>query len=330
MKCRILLLISVPMLFIQGLSYAQESSNVPSQIGGFRHNDNTSEKDLETKIFFLEFTQAHEMLNILSTVSQKARIAVAESTNALLITAPSAELETMRAVIAALDVSKRSRIQSQPLMCRVYMIEHLSRSQSWKTFNLDLMIYDEISASQILDSFKVDQLQIERFTKNNSEGNTLFRFQGQAAPDVDIEKLAKTMIPECEIRSFNCNNKTSLNPTVTFATLPESLQNHINRLLGKDTEIAGYWFGNLSVPGEIRAPIGPWTLEFEMNPLGTDGLIGLDLSVEEVRGDEVWTIIRNSMQTRIGHPVIIGYTREKDGISTTGALVVIPEPMPKL
>lgn len=345
MKCRLLLIMLLCLVSIQSLTFAQYGSTEADRertagrgggdVYGGRGGRNiaTSDQSMESQLFALKHIQPDDMEDILSTVTDRARFAVVENSNSLLITAPAAELEKMSALIEELDVSKASTIHSLPIMCRVYMIEHLSRNQSWQSFSITLTVQDLISSSQIMTSLDPNRLHIKDFTqKNTFMGAKPVRrvnIRGQALSCQAVEQITQ-IIPNSRIDNLNWEDNSPPTPIAQVAPLPESLQSHIERFLGEDTKIAGYWFGNLSIPGEIRAPIEPWTLEFEMEPLGTDGLIGLSLSVEEVRGDEVWTIIRNNMQTKIGHPVIVGYTRDKDGSATTGALVVIPEPMPDL
>ena len=330
MKCRLLLLMSLSVVLIQGLTPAQTPGEEDQYGKEIRDRQTLLDRPLETKIFFLECTQADDMQAIISTISQEARIAVAESSNALLITAPPDELETMKAAIAALDAPERSKVKSQPIMCRVYMIEMPSINQGWKSFRINLTGKTPIASSQILKNIDSTQLHIKEYSQRQVSAEKWgFNIFGQAGSCEVVENLTK-IIPDSTIDQLKWEDDTIPTPIVRVSPLPDSLQKHIERFLGKGTGIAGYWFGNLSVPGRVAAPIGPWSLEFEMEPLGTEGLMGINLSVEEIRGDQTRGIIRNSMQTMIGHPVIIGYTRNKDGMPMTGALVVIPEPMPDL
>ncbi len=339
MKCRILLLMSLFVTLIQGLAPAQTPDQEDQYGKAIRDRQTLLDHPLETKIFFLECTQADDMQAIVSTISQKARIAVAESSNALLITAPPDELETIRAAICALDAPEISKVKkSQPIMCRVYMIERLSTNQSWQSFSISLAVDDYASFNQIINNINTSRLYIKDFSQNNflsgDKPYCSITIHGQALSSADVDQLTQ-MIPNSRIDKINWKDNSNPTSMAQVAPLPDSLQKHIERFLGKDTEIAAYWFGNLSIPGEVQAPIGPWGLELTMENLGAEGLIELNLGVTEVRVTDrgeniIWSVIHNSMQTKIGHPVIIGYTRDKDESPTTGALVVIPEPMPDL
>jgi hypothetical protein len=151
--------------------------------------------------------------------------------------------------------------------------------------------------------------------------------RGRAASNEAIQGLMQE-ISDCQIVELEWDDNTSIMPTTRVPPVPESLGKHVEKFLGKEVGIVGYWFGSLSVPGSVRAPIGPWIFSFEVDESERDGELKLDLAVEEERKDgEIWEIISNSIHGKIGRPVIIGYNRDNRGVRTMGALVVIPEPL---
>lgn len=47
--------------------------------------------------------------------------------------------------------------------------------------------------------------------------------------------------------------------------IPESLKPTLDRLIGPQYHLAGYWFGNAGLPGVTIAPIGGWNLSLELD-----------------------------------------------------------------
>jgi hypothetical protein len=96
----------------------------------------------------------------------------------------------------------------------------------------------------------------------------------------------------------------------------------------------GYWFGNSLVPGEVQAPIGPWTLNLQFDT-ESDRMLELGIEVElprEIHNFETRLgrqqndeILSNTIRAKIGKPIIIGYNRESYGTRKMGAMVILPE-----
>ncbi len=119
-----------------------------------------------------------------------------------------------------------------------------------------------------------------------------------------------------------------------YGHLPGDMQNHIGKFLGDDIRTVGYWFGNLSVPGTIEAPIGPWRLNMSLDA-ESDRMLELSVDVETVGeieqiGEETWRqqndeILSNTIRAKIGKPIIIGYNRESYGTRKMGAMLIVPK-----
>jgi len=120
---------------------------------------------------------------------------------------------------------------------------------------------------------------------------------------------------------------TAAVPVAQLSQLPESLQQHIHKFLGEEVQTVGYWFGNASFPGGVTAPIGPWSLELKTEPArGTGFRAEIQVSQPpELIADVSRVVLSNSLEDKIGKPIIIGYNRESYGTRTMGALVIILE-----
>ena len=105
------------------------------------------------------------------------------------------------------------------------------------------------------------------------------------------------------------------------------MRQHIRKFLGADVQTAGYWFGNLSAPGEVAAPIGLWRLQLETSLIQQAGLLlEIDVTQEpQYTLDSETTVLSNSVQAKVGKPIIIGYNRDSYGTRTTGAMVILLE-----
>jgi hypothetical protein len=112
------------------------------------------------------------------------------------------------------------------------------------------------------------------------------------------------------------------------------VQKYIKKFLGEDIETVGYWFGSSSVPGEVRASIGPWMLHLELEAESDRELeLRVEVEVPEKNYDferrlgreSSDEILSNTIRAKVGRPVIIGYNRESYGARKMGAMVIIPE-----
>jgi hypothetical protein len=172
-------------------------------------------------------------------------------------------------------------------------------------------------------------VQIESFHQAaRGDERWQFAIAGRAASYEPIERLTKS-ISDCQITELEWEDDTPVMPTTRVPPLPTSLQEHVRKFLGEGTGIVGYWFGNLSVPGTVRAPIGPWVFDMSVDRSTQESQVELEITVvRETPGDpdQTWAILSNSIRGKIGQPVIIGYNRDNRGVQTMGALVIVPEP----
>ena len=118
-----------------------------------------------------------------------------------------------------------------------------------------------------------------------------------------------------------------LSPPPSSPRLPPQLQEHIHKFLGATVQTVGYWFGNLSAPGETKAPIGPWQFNMKVESgQGND----VSLEVQVVRESPVpfvneTQLLANTIQGKVGRPIIIGYNRDSYGTRVMGAMVILME-----
>jgi len=114
------------------------------------------------------------------------------------------------------------------------------------------------------------------------------------------------MVPPGGIADMKFDEQASdlVVPTAQISQLPEQLRQHIHKFLGADVQTVGYWFGSMSSPGEIKAPIGPWSIQLEVKPTQTTAL-SIEVGVDEWEGDNAFGILRNSIQGKVGKPIII-------------------------
>lgn len=327
MKTSVLLVVATLVFSIAGPAHARAGggSRRPIEItaqGAARPAETTV-----TKVFVLRHYPVRELAQIVDMVARDSRFAIDEVSNRLIVTGPSNELDEVATLIQALDVPKVQAAESQPMMCRAYMIELASPSLALRPFHIEATGSDLLPPEQVLMISDGDQLKTERFYQDSPEDTVdwVFDIEGRAASSEVIERLV-AQIPDCQIMQLEWSEHTPVMPTTKVPPLPDSLQKHINRFLGPGAGIVGYWFGSMSVPGTVRAPIGPdWTFSFEVQPSGQEGQLMLDLAVTETRDNDMWEIIGNRIQGKVGRPVIVGYNRDSHGVQTTGALVVIPE-----
>ncbi len=318
MNKRMLTVLSVAILAIPGSLWSQD-------------NAKEDQNGAEVRIIMLKHLPARDASVILETLcaGDDTRIIVDESANRLILRATEKRMSQLVALIGELDVETgiSSSPQSEPLLCRVYMVELPPKHSDLDSFSIVLAAPLEADLWSLLKAGEGQEFQIERFSSHAvpSEARQKIEIQGRAASN-EIVKEAIARVPEAQIVDMKWAGRASSEtaPAAQVSQLPEQLRQHIQKLLGADVQTVGYWFGGMSSPGEIRAPIGPWSIELKVQPTQTIAL-AIEVGVTEWRNDSNWSILENSIQGKAGRPIIIGYNRELNGTRTMGAMVILLE-----
>ncbi len=292
--------------------------------------DRDTESAKEMRIFALEYRQADMLARIIDAIvpAHEATIAVDTGSQSLIVMADSDRLQQIERVIRELDIPSDGGLDAQQMMYRVYMLELPPKHFGFRPFSIMMMGSAPLPPDRVLTAGNGNDVQIESFEQiARGEERWQFAIRGRAASYEPIDRLAND-IEDCEIMELEWEDDTPIMPTTRVPPLPKSLQAHIRKFLGEETGIVGYWFGNLSVPGEVQAPIGPWGFEMSVERSTQEDDVELEISVtRELPGDpgQTWQILSNSIRGKIDRPVIIGYNRDNRGVQTMGALVVVPE-----
>jgi hypothetical protein len=263
--------------------------------------------------------------------------------NRLIVNATEEQMKGILRLADEMDVpnSETSTPQDiQNLVYRIYMFEIASRDEGMKPFSMILQVPPEASTTQLVDAARDDELQISGFClsdERDSDGKAEILIHGKTASSADLKRMVVDDIPESRIKELKWDDAETFTNEIAAAQymqLPEQMQKHIAKFLGEDIRTVGYWFGNSSVPGEVEAPIGPWTLTLQLNH-ESDQMLELNVNVEiageihrfdsrlgRERNNEV---LSNTIRAKIGKPIIIGYNRESYGTRKMGAMVIVPE-----
>jgi hypothetical protein len=305
-----------------------------------RHADELARADeRQVTIIAVKHYPVRELAALLQTISSgdRDRITVLpdENMNRLVVRATKQRLEEIRRLIAELDVEALAAPSRAPLMCRVYMLEIPPKDPSAKAFSLRLERSSQLPSGELLEALKDQELQVgavsqdRRGGRDNSweiliEGRTTSR---------EVLKRVVEKIPAAQVKELVWNDEgfTATVPAAQVTRLPSQLQEHLRKFLGEEVQTVGYWFGSLSSPGEVRAPIGPWTFELkarsERRPdQGSDLTLEIEVNHEPPLSHTGPTrILSNSVQGKIGKPILIGYNRDSYGTRIMGAMVILPE-----
>jgi hypothetical protein len=331
MRTCTLFVVSMAILSIPCVSLSMQQSPAPSAAQAA-----PSQSEMEVKIFRVQYHSARELADIIRDVCKTDEVTVTpdESTSSLVVRAPQARMEEITQLISALDVTNVRETQAENLMYRVYMLEVPSKDQNFKAFSLILERPSQLPSTDLLDAFKGPDLQIGTFVQSNEwSGNDKWQLviQGRAASDDAIKQLI-AKIPDSQVKEIKWDDETFMAgiTAAQVSRMPTPLQEYVRKFLGDEVQTVGYWFGSLSAPGDIKAPIGLWTLELKAEPAQR-----ADLTLEIRLNQEApvpfipsTAILSNSVQAKIGKPIIIGYNRQAYGVRKMGALVVLPEAEP--
>jgi hypothetical protein len=248
-------------------------------------------------------------------------------------------MNDVAALIEKLDVADSELKGSQTLenlVYRVFMLEIPSKDQGLKPFSMILQASAQVTSATLLNVAAKEKIEVSDYAiideRDNEQVDILL--QGMAPSNESIQKIAELTGIQIKELKWDDEMFTRNIGAAHYSQLPAQMQKHIQKFLGEEIETVGYWFGSSSVPGQIEAPIGPWMLHLEINP-ESDRALELRVEVrvpEEMshfdrqlgreRSDE---ILSNTIQARVGKPIIVGYNRPSYGTRKMGAMVILPE-----
>jgi hypothetical protein len=304
---------------------------------GVRSTPADANTPTQLRIFKLRHAQAVPLAALISDVL-RIQVRAGDHGYRLIVNATEEQIQSIEALVQEMDVpdpepSKPQDIQD--FVYRIYMFEIPSGDQGMKSFSMILRTSTHVSSQELLDAAADKDLQISEFLQSNDFDKVEIVIQGKAASNESLKRLVEKF-PESHIMELKWDDETFTNniAAAQYTRLSEQMQKHIRKFLGDDIRTVGYWFGNLSVPGEIEAPIGPWILNLRLDT-GSDRMLELNVDVEvpgemhrfdrrlgRQRNDE---ILSNTIRAKISKPIIIGYNRESYGTRKMGAMVIIPE-----
>ncbi|UCG56246.1 MAG: hypothetical protein JSU70_15425 [Phycisphaerales bacterium] len=294
----------------------------------------------EVRIIELKYAEAHSLANLIDSLFG-VKVYFDAPSNRLIVNATKEQIEGVMSVIDEMDVpivEASTARDIQNLVYRVYMFETPSGDQDMKPFSMSLDTTEQVPPQQLLDAVAEKDVEISEFRQIDKGSRSDVLIQGRAASYEAlrrmVEKLPESNIDELTWGDDDAETFADRIAAAQYTQLPETMQKHIGKFLGDDIRTVGYWFGNLSAPGEVEAPIGPWTLTLRLDT-EADRMLELRVDVEVPgemrdfdkrlglqRNDE---ILSNAISVKIGKPIIIGYNRQSYGTRKMGAMVIVPE-----
>ena len=281
--------------------------------------------NLITSVFRIEAHQDYRLNRVIVNVTQE-------------------QMESIESLIQAMDVGDSEASTSrdiQNFVYRIYMFEIASGDQGMKPFSMILRTTTHVSSQELLDAAADKDLQISEFLQSNdfTKPQVEILIQGKAASNESLTHMVEKF-PDSHIIELKWDDDETFTNNIAaaqYTQLPVQMQKHIRKLLGDGIRTVGYWFGNLSVPGEVQAPIGPWTLTLTLDTK-SDHMLELSVEVEmpgethnfdrRIGRKRVNEILSNTIRAKIGKPIIIGYNRDSYGTRKMGAMVIVPEADP--
>ncbi len=328
MKTQALLIAGLGVLLASGVSLSQEQvSEKPKDVEPIPSADGTV-----TRIVTIKHCPVDDIQDLLMALARPGEeILMDERSNRLILRAPQEHMKEMLSLIEQLDVPDIGAPQTQPLTYRVYMLEIPSTGRDLKPFSIVLERPSQWSSPELLDAVQDEQLQIGALHQSDEWAGPdkwQLAIQGRAASHEAVKRMVEK-VPESNLVRLEWDEETFTAdvPAAQISRLPAPLQEHLRKFLGEQIQSVGYWFGSLLLPGEVKAPIGPWTLELKAEAGGANDLrLEVDVTWQSpVPFVPPTRILSNSVQGKIGRPIIIGYNRQSYGTRKMGAMVILPE-----
>jgi len=299
----------------------------------------SSSGEMVTKIFMLKHSPAEKLAEIIRNIFNLDAVYADGRSNQLILTATKEQMNDVQALIEKLDVEDSQSATGpaiENIMYRVYMVEIPSKDKDMKPFSMILQASAQVTSATLLNVAAKEKIEVSDYAiideRDNEQVDILL--QGMAPSNESIQKIAELTGIQIKELKWDDEMFTRNIGAAHYSQLPAQMQKHIQKFLGEDIETVGYWFGSSSVPGQVEAPIGPWTLRLEISP-ESDRALELRVEVRvpgemsrfdrrlgRERSDE---ILSNTIQARVGKPIIVGYNRPSYGARKMGAMVILPE-----
>jgi hypothetical protein len=351
MNVRTLSIISLAILSFSSISLAQQEAtnqpavvpaapdqaSTPSRVIGGRRGGGrgdvfgiarpSPQDETVNRVVVLRYAQANALARILASISPNVGIVPDDRTNQLILAGSSERIEQVIQLVQNLDMPHRPASPvSRSMMCRVYMVEVPPEESRLRPFSMTFTLSrPELLARCGLTEFKGVQIDAVKIDDSNA-----VTISGRAASNTTLLDMVNE-IPESSLRRLDWDPHGQEDAPLALATtqappLGGPLAENVRSLLGGKTQTVGYWFGNISVPGTISVPIGPWRLIWNAavdQENETRVSIGVDGEPMPGRSNR---ILENAIRTDLGKSIIIGYNRESGGSRITGAMVILLEP----
>ena len=309
------------------------------------------DQEMVTEVVAVKYYPVEDLKSTISDIFGNDRVATDQRTNSLIINAAKDQMQSILNLIQQLDVEGTSSQVTQNVFYRIYMLEIPSPNQQLKPFSLVIKAPSKNITGDFLKQFSDDRLNLSDFYQlrdrfryrreepvseniSDIEQMNAWMIQGRAESNAILAELidegANAQL--VDLKWDEAETFTNQIAAAQFSRLPENLQKHIQNFLGDSIHTVGYWFGNSSIPGEISAPIGLWNFKWESRldrGSGYSFRINIEVrdesSSDERRPDRDQEIINNTVDGKIGAPIIICYNRLSYGTRKLGALVILPD-----
>lgn len=306
--------------------------------------------DLVTKIIQVQHYPIDDLETTIRDIFDIENIHKDRHSNRLILQTAKDRVDDIIKLIEQLDVADAASTAIQSLVCRIYMFEPvLLQDQNLKPFGLILTSNSKSAATDLLKTLSSDRVRIseliqsdesiQTFQENDTKPVTAILIKGKTESNATLVDMIEK-IPDSQIIKLEWDDAETFTENIEVAHLSnvsESLQKHVKTLLGDNIQAVGYWFGTLSLPGEIESPIGPWKLKLRLSSESDPKQdLQIDVDVESDSAiryqdyyfdhDQSDAILSNTIKSKIGKPIIICYNRKSYGMRTMGALVLVLEP----
>jgi len=319
----------------------------------FDSSNVNNETDVVTKVYRLAYSKATAIQPIIQKITPECIVSVDERTNSIVFSGPESEAEKLDAILAQLDTAPAGRYadatrvlsseisqESSNIAFRVVAVEACLVTAEKKRFSLELRFpeWKELDMDAILpESVTAKTIRYEKVMKKSEiDGkeyeSAMMLIDGESSAGDFPTQIVKTLKEktglDVSVQSVNISSKDSAQlPPLTLnydvsGQIPSDVKSVVGEFLGGAFQTVGCWIGQSASPGQCRTTLGPWQLEMEIKAgnEGYDALLSLILRYPN--NDDL--LLDNTINIKIGRPIVVGYTREDDGAYVPGALIVIP------
>ncbi|MBI1387437.1 MAG: hypothetical protein GC154_03210 [bacterium] len=257
--------------------------------------NNIGDKDVIVKVIKLQHAPADMMVEPIRMIFGDTLMVIPHpsSSDQLILSGKQEQIEKVEQILPSLDVAPgKSNLDAPPvanLALRVFAVEsgnkgneeevYVTNSDARTEIDFQLELSSPNDRADSASALPMDGIKVLTNTLRSAGDRVITTIQGRAASEDAINQyieMYKTALQAVVVslnttaRDVSRVQQGSRSSDYPNVPIPAEVSGIVNQLLGESNHVAGYWFGNASMPGSCLVPLGDWSLRLQTDSQPND------------------------------------------------------------